>query len=76
MSQPTVTLDSLYFTKLMQAVYDMRMAQQKYFQQRSEHQKKVAIAKEVVVDNMLVEVKKAGYIKVVTPNNTSTGKLF
>jgi hypothetical protein len=76
MSEPTVNFDKLYFTKLMQAVYDMRMAQQKYFQQRGDHNKKVAIAKEIMVDNMLVEIKKAGYIVEPKKQDTSIGKLF
>ena len=31
MNEPTIALDKLYFKKLMQAIYDMRLTQKKYF---------------------------------------------
>ena len=48
--------------ELLQAAYDMRMAQRDYFRQPSEYRKKIAIGKETRFDTILKPYLDAGLV--------------
>jgi hypothetical protein len=57
-------------TDLLQAVYDMRLAQRAYFSQRTDNRLKTAKIKEQRVDALLAPYVVAGAIKPVATTNT------
>jgi len=59
-------------TDLLQAVYDMRKAQQDYFNQPTKYRLQVAKVREQKVDVMLQPYVKAGAIKPTAPPSNTT----
>ena len=63
-------------TDLLQAVYDMRLAQCAFFQQKSDNRLRVAKLKEQRVDVLLAAYVAAGAIKAPPTTAVKTPELF
>ncbi len=62
-----MTITEQQVINIMQAVHDMRDAQEKYYGHQTEYHLKVSKAKEQVVDNIIKYFLKEGLVKPVVP---------
>lgn len=64
MNNPTTySINEADLREMMQAIYDMRQSQRRYFSMPNDYHLKVAKTKEAKVDSILKEVAKLGLIK-------------